>query len=86
MKKLPPHPLGWPETWTLADGRTVTGHASRSSQQATRFAHLCHLLGARERADYDDGYHYADHLARKAREYAAEDAEQQRRSPMWRPA
>lgn len=74
MKPQPPTPLGWPETQALPDGRTVTVYSSRPPAWSARRAHLIALLGAVGRPARDDGYTYADHQARKAREYAAHDS------------
>lgn len=74
--QTPPHPLGWPETETLADGRTITVISSRPPEWSARRAHLIALLGAQSRPDHNDGYTYADYQASKASEYAAQDSRQ----------
>lgn len=48
--------------------------ASFTATQRARYSHLYHLLYARHHRE--DGYTYADHQARKAREYAAQDSRQ----------
>ena len=54
MRPQPPHPLGWPETIILPDGRQLVAYSSRSPQQRARHAHLCALLGVQFPPAADD--------------------------------
>jgi hypothetical protein len=78
MKLQPPTAFGWPEIQTLTDGRTVTVYSSKPPAWSARRAHLIRLLGVQDspaRYGVADGYSYADHQARQAREYAAQDSQ-----------